>query len=94
VNVPDHDAHHNFLPKAVARRLHRAGNMFAIGMRTFFFAVPLVFWFFGPYFLVIASIGLVIMLRKLDRSDCGIDAEDEEPKTSFIGKTEQVWQEI
>jgi uncharacterized membrane protein len=94
VNVPEHDAHHNFLPKAVARRLHRAGNMFSIGMRTFFFAVPLVFWFFGPYFLVMASIGLVIMLRKLDRSDCGSDAEDEESKAQFIGKTEQIWQDI
>ncbi len=44
VNVPDHDAHHNLSPQAVARRLQRSGNMFAIGMRAFFFAVPLAFW--------------------------------------------------
>ena len=69
VNVPNHDAHHNLSPKAVARRLHRAGNMFAIGMRAFFFAVPLVFWLFGPYFLLISSIGLVIALYHLDRCE-------------------------
>ncbi len=69
VNVPDHSAHHNLSPKAVARRLHRAGSMFAIGMRAFFFAVPLVFWLFGPYFLLVSSIGLVIALYRLDRSE-------------------------
>lgn len=68
VNVPEHDAHHNLSPKAVAWRLHRAGSMFAIGMRAFFFAVPLVFWLFGPYFLLVASVGLVITLYRLDRS--------------------------
>ncbi|MDP2058071.1 MAG: DUF599 domain-containing protein, partial [Thiobacillus sp.] len=69
VNVPEHDAHHNLSPKAVARRLHRAGSMFAIGMRAFFFAVPLVFWLFGPYFLLISSIFLVLALYRLDRSE-------------------------
>jgi len=69
INVPEHDAHHSLSPKAVARRLHRAGNMFAIGMRAFFFAIPLVFWLFGPYFLLLSSIGLVIALYNLDRSE-------------------------
>ncbi|MBT9539108.1 MAG: DUF599 domain-containing protein [Thiobacillus sp.] len=69
VNVPEHDAHHNLSPRAVARRLHRAGNMFAIGMRAFFFAVPLVFWLFGPYFLLISSIGLVVALYQLDHCE-------------------------
>lgn len=69
VNVHQHDAHHNLSPKAVGRRMQRAGNMFAIGMRAFFFAVPLVFWLFGPYFLLISSIGLVITLYRIDRSE-------------------------
>lgn len=69
MNVPDHDAHHNLSPQAVARRLQRAGNMFAIGMRAFFFAVPLVFWLFGPYFLLISSVALVMALYRLDRSE-------------------------
>jgi uncharacterized membrane protein len=69
VNVPEHGAHHNLSPRAVARRLHRAGNMFAIGMRAFFFAVPLVFWLFGPYFLLLSSVGLVVALYHLDRCE-------------------------
>lgn len=69
VNVPEQNAHHNLSPKAVGRRMNRAGNMFAIGMRAFFFAVPLVFWLFGPYFLVISSLGLVLALYRLDRSE-------------------------
>lgn len=69
INVAETDAHHNLSPQAVARRLNRAGNQFAIGMRAFFFAVPLVFWLFGPAFLVIATGGLVIALGRLDRSE-------------------------
>lgn len=69
VNVPEHGAHHNLSPRAVARRLHRAGNMFAVGMRAFFFAVPLVFWLFGPYFLMLSSVGLVVALYHLDRCE-------------------------
>lgn len=69
INVPEPDAHHNLAPEAVARRLNRAGNLFAIGMRAFFFAVPLVFWLFGPLFLVVATGGLILALRRLDRSE-------------------------
>lgn len=87
VNVPEHDAHHNLSSKAVALRLHRAGNMFAIGMRAFFFAIPLVFWLFGPYFLLVASIGLVITLYRLDRSPPEEEIESslaQSAKTSVI----------
>jgi uncharacterized membrane protein len=55
-------------PEAVARRLNRAGNHFATGLRAFFFAVPLVFWLFGPAFLVLATLGLVAALYRLDRN--------------------------
>jgi uncharacterized membrane protein len=69
INVPDTDSHADLSPLAVGRRLNRAGSYFAIGIRAFFFAVPLVFWLFGPLFLVAASAGLVLTLRHLDRSD-------------------------
>ena len=55
-------------PEAVARRLNRAGYMIAVGIRSLFVAVPLVFWLFGPAFLVIATIGLLIVLYRLDRN--------------------------
>ena len=68
INVPEHGAHHALSPRNVAHRLNRAGNLFAIGMRAFFFAVPLVFWLFGPAFLAVATVGLVVALYHLDRS--------------------------
>lgn len=68
LNVPQPCAHPSLTPEAVAARLNRAGGHFAIGMRAFFFAVPLVFWLFGPLFLVLASAGLVVTLHRLDRN--------------------------
>ena len=73
LNVPDCGAHHSLSPQAVARRLNQAGNLFAVGMRAFFFAVPLVFWLFGPTFLIVATSGLVITLQRLDQSEPALD---------------------
>lgn len=77
VNVREHDTNHHFSPAAVARRLCRSGNLFAIGMRAFFFAIPLVFWLFGPAFLFAASFALVIALYHLDRSEAAPAEEND-----------------
>jgi len=68
INIPAKDLPEVLSPQNVARRLNRAGNYFAAGLRAFFFAVPLVFWLFGPVFLVFATAGLVFALHRLDRS--------------------------
>ena len=70
INVPadlrgDNEA---LAPEAVARRLNRAGYMISIGIRSLLVAVPLVFWLFGPAFLLIATVGLLIALYRLDRN--------------------------
>jgi uncharacterized membrane protein len=59
-------------PLAVASRLNRAGYMISFGIRSFLVAVPLVFWLFGPAYLVIATVGLVIVLSRLDRNQLSI----------------------
>jgi uncharacterized membrane protein len=69
INVKENAVNHNLAPAAVARRLVRAGDLFAVGMRSFFFAIPLVFWLFGPVFLFVASVVLVFTLFHLDRSE-------------------------
>jgi uncharacterized membrane protein len=69
LNVPGPQEHPALTQEAVAKRLNRAGAHFATGLRAFFFAVPLVFWLFGPVFLVLASVGLVYALHRLDRHD-------------------------
>ena len=70
INVPKElrEANEALAPEAVARRLNRAGYMMAVGIRSLFVAVPLVFWLFGPVFLVIATIGLLGVLFRLDRN--------------------------
>jgi len=72
VNVPAAKRTHPALqPEQVAERLNRAGFFYTAGMRAYYIAVPLVFWLFGPLFLVIASIVLVGVLYRLDRSPGG-----------------------
>jgi uncharacterized membrane protein len=56
-------------PACVSNRLIRAGNFITVGMRAFLFAVPMVFWLFGPLFLFFSTVGLVITLYRLDRSE-------------------------
>lgn len=74
LNVPPADVAENpvLSPENVAARLNQAGHMVAIGVRAFFFAIPLVFWLFGPLFLVLATIGLVITLNYMDRHQSGV----------------------
>ncbi|MBI5041715.1 MAG: DUF599 domain-containing protein [Gammaproteobacteria bacterium] len=39
----------------VAIHLNRAGGFYSIGMRAYFYAVPLLFWLFGPEMLIAAT---------------------------------------
>ncbi len=59
-------------PNHVARRLNLAGHMMAIGMRTLFFAIPLVFWLFGPIFFLLATVGVTIIVSRLDQHQAGL----------------------
>jgi uncharacterized membrane protein len=74
INVPARDQEENPIlsPDNVALRLNQAGNMIAVGMRAFMFAIPLVFWLFGPLFLVLATVGLVVILKRIDRHQSGL----------------------
>lgn len=69
INIPSEsrEPHAALSPGHVANRLNRAGRLLAVGMRAYFFAVPLVFWLFGPAFLVLSTVGLIIALSRIDR---------------------------
>ena len=72
VNVPAPKRVHPALqPEKVAERLNRAGFFYTVGMRAYYISVPLVFWLFGPLFLLVASAILVAVLYRLDRSPGG-----------------------
>ena len=67
INVPTAIRPKNVSPAKVAIHLNRAGNYYSIGMRAYYFAVPLVFWLFGPQFMVIATLVLIAVLYHVDR---------------------------
>jgi uncharacterized membrane protein len=52
----------------VCAYLNRAGAYYTYGTRSFFFSLPLVLWFFGPYPLILATGLLIAALYKLDRA--------------------------
>lgn len=67
INVPPSDPRRNS-PQFVSAQLNRAGVYHWLGMRAFYCAVPLVFWLFGPHFMVVATIVTVLVLYHLDRA--------------------------
>jgi len=72
VNVPPDKRNHPALqPEQVGERLNRAGFFYTVGMRAYYISVPLVFWLFGPLFLLAASAVLVGVFYRLDRSPAG-----------------------
>ncbi len=68
INVPFSLNHKAITPQHVALHLNRGGNYYYIGMRAFYFLVPLVFWLFGPHFMLVATIGLIMVLYRIDRA--------------------------
>ncbi len=68
INVPLALNHKAISPAHVAVHLNRAGRFYSLGMRAYYFAVPLLFWLFGPLFMLAATVGLIAVLSHLDRS--------------------------
>jgi len=76
INVPLTNVHKVFTPRHVAGHLNRAGRFYSFGMRAYYFAVPLLFWLFGPHLMLMATLGLVYILYRLDRAPKIPDAEE------------------
>jgi uncharacterized membrane protein len=68
INVPVTHAVAALAPARVANYINRAGRCYTLGTRAFFFCVPLVFWFFGPHFMLAATVVLLAGLYFLDRA--------------------------
>ena len=66
INIPPALKHPALSPQRVARHLNRGGHYYSIGVRAFYFSVPLVFWLFGPHFMLLATVGLIFILHKID----------------------------
>ncbi len=68
INVPVTLNHRSISPRHVAAHLNHAGKYYSIGMRAYYFLVPLVFWLFGQHFMLIATILLIVVLSRIDRA--------------------------
>ena len=68
INVPLARNFKMICPAHVAVHLNRAGKFYSIGMRSYYTVVPLVFWLFGPHFMLLSTVVLVAVLYQLDRA--------------------------
>jgi uncharacterized membrane protein len=68
INVPVRLNHKMITPAHVATHLNRAGHFYSMGMRAYYFLVPLVFWLFGPHFMLVSTIVLLLALYRIDRA--------------------------
>jgi uncharacterized membrane protein len=68
INVPLAANHKPISPAHVAVHLNRAGRFYSLGMRAYYFSVPLLFWIFGPLFMLAATVVLILVLYQLDRA--------------------------
>ncbi len=67
INLPGGTMTGDSLYKQTCTYLNRAGSYYTFGTRAFFFSLPIISWFFGPYFLILATLGLIAGLALLDR---------------------------
>ena len=68
INIRGDSESVHFSPSQVAGELNRGGRYFSIGVRTFYYLIPAVFWLFGPLYMVASTCILVaIMLPRIDR---------------------------
>jgi len=68
INVPLSLAHKAISPEHVATHLNRGGAYYSYGMRAFYYTVPLVFWLFDPLLMLIATVALLTVLVRVDRT--------------------------
>ena len=68
VSIPRDRGQSPISPGLVIAYLNRAGAYYFLGIRAFFYSVPLVFWMFGPSFMLAATVLLIAVLYPLDRA--------------------------
>lgn len=75
INAPYTDKEKIMSPRVVAAQLNRACHLYSMGMRGYYAMVPLVFWIFGPLFLLLATVVVIMILFHLDRTPAVVEAD-------------------
>lgn len=69
VAIRDGPGRQHFSHALVARQLNRGADYFRSGIRAYYYLVPLVFWLFGPIYMVGATVMLVFfLLPRIDKT--------------------------
>ncbi|WP_243311280.1 DUF599 domain-containing protein [Fundidesulfovibrio agrisoli] len=68
INVPCADGNYSTSLTFVAMQLNRAARHFHNGMLAFYYLVPLIFWIFGPLFLLGSTMLMICVVFFLDRT--------------------------
>jgi uncharacterized membrane protein len=67
ISIKQDDGPKLFSPRMVASQLNRGSRYFRLGMRAYYYLVPLIFWLFGPVYMVGSTVILVFsVLPKID----------------------------
>lgn len=66
VNVLSGKGKHGVTVQKVARLLNRTSGYYSLGMRAYYFSVPLLLWLFGPAWMLVATLALLGILSHLD----------------------------
>ncbi len=66
VNVPMDKSDHGVTVDKVIQVMNRTGQYYSVGMRTYYFSVPLVLWLFGPLWMLVSTVVLLAVLNHLD----------------------------
>ena len=65
INVPA-NGKRGVVPQKTVQVLNRASLYYMAGMRAYYFTVPLVLWMFGPVWLFVGTVALLLVLHYLD----------------------------
>jgi len=68
INLPFETTIDNDLYRQTCTYLNKAGSYYSLGTRTFFFSLPLISWFFGPCFLIMGTLVLIMGLAVIDKA--------------------------
>lgn len=68
ISVPLELQHKKLSPDHVAMHLNSAGRFYAYGMRSYYLTAPLISWLFGPAFMVLGTVALIVAMYYLDRA--------------------------
>lgn len=71
IGMPDAAERAGVSTAQVAWHLNRAAAYYSAGMRAFYFLIPIAFWFFGPWALVVSTMALIALLYSSDRAPKG-----------------------